>query len=178
MFNFFYRKQEGRCLSNFWECNIQIKDDEVREYESGECCFHGEKFIRVGKECKDEQRKKELIDYGKTFLKGNGIVNGNVVKKRGRALMLTSDELETWYYESIDVQTEICKYKYDHYEEVRNELIKSKGKILIHPAMRCNEEKVKRKLWEGKGIVVDGKIKVIGMNLLGKLWMNVRDEYI
>jgi 5'-3' exonuclease len=38
-----------------------------------------------------------------------------------------------------------------NYEEVRNDLCKSKGMILIHPAMRCSEEKVKSILWEGKG---------------------------
>lgn len=42
--------------------------------------------------------------------------------------------------------------------------------------MRCSEEKVKSRLWEGKGIVVDGKIEVIGMNMLGKLWMKLREE--
>jgi hypothetical protein len=40
--------------------------------------------------------------------------------------------------------------------------------------MRCNEEKVKEKLWEGRGIIVDGKIEIIGMNMLGKLWMELR----
>lgn len=80
------------------------------------------------------------------------------------------------YNESISVQTEICRYKFDNYEDVGNDLCKSKGMILIHPAMRCSEEKVKSRLWEGKGIVVDGKIEVIGMNMLEKLWMKLREE--
>jgi hypothetical protein len=30
-------------------------------------------------------------------------------------------------------------------------------------------------LWEGKGVVCDGKIEVIGGNMLGKLWMELRN---
>jgi predicted NAD-dependent protein-ADP-ribosyltransferase YbiA (DUF1768 family) len=175
--NFFFKKEEGRCLSNFWECMIRIDDEyNVREYDSGECCFHGEKFFRISKYSKDENRKKELLEYSKKFLSGNCQTNGNIVKKMGRQFILNNEELELWYKESVNVQIEICKYKFNNYLEVRNELIASKGKILIHPAMRCSEEKVKDKLWEGKGIIVDGKIEVLGMNMLGKLWMKLRDE--
>jgi len=175
--NFFFKKEEGRCLSNFWESIIRIDDDtSIREYDSGECCFHGEKFFRISKYCNDVIRKKELLDYSKKFLRGKCQTNGNIVKKMGRLFILNKEELEIWHKESINVQTEICKYKFNNYLEVRNELIASKGKILIHPAMRCSEEKVKHRLWEGKGIVMDGKIEVLGMNMLGKLWMKLRNE--
>ena len=174
--NFFYKKEEFKSLSNFWECIIVIKDSEnKREYDSGESCFHGEKFIRVGKLCKDENRKKELLEYGCKFLKGVCEKDGVIVKKMGRKFILNKDELNLWHTSSIDVQKEICKYKYDNYEEVRDDLIKSKGKILIHPAMRCSEEKLKSRLWEGKGVIVDGKIEVIGKNMLGDIWMRIRD---
>jgi hypothetical protein len=62
----------------------------------------------------------------------------------GRKFILNKDELDLWDKLSIDVQNEICKYKYENYEQVRDDLIKSKGKILIHPAMRCSEEKLKK----------------------------------
>lgn len=175
--NFFFKKKEGQCLSNFWNCIVKIQDEEVREYDSGECCFHGEKFIRIGKHS-NGNRKKELLDYGKKFLKGKCDLNGNVVKKMGKQLVLTKEELKFWDSECINVQTEICNYKYDHYEEVRTELCKTKDKILIHPAMRVKEEKVKDLLWHGKGIVVKGKIKVLGKNMLGELWMKVRTKCI
>jgi predicted NAD-dependent protein-ADP-ribosyltransferase YbiA (DUF1768 family) len=175
--NFFFKKEEFRSLSNFWECIIVIEDgDKIREYDSGESCFHGEKFIRVGKLCEDENRKKDLLEYGSRFLRGVCEKNGVLVKKMGRKFILDKNELNLWYMLSIDVQNEICKYKYDNYVEVRNDLLKSKCKLLIHPAMRCSEEKVKGRLWEGKGIVVDGKIHVIGKNMLGNLWMNIRNK--
>ena len=175
--NFFFKKEECRSLSNFWECIVVIQDgDEKREYDNGESCFHGEKFIRVGKLCEDENRKQQLLEYGSKFLRGNCDTNGAVVKKMGRKFILDKNELDLWCILSINVQKEICKYKYDNYVEVRDDLLKSKGKLLIHPAMRCSEEKVKTRLWEGKGIVVDGKIEVIGKNMLGNLWMELRDN--
>jgi hypothetical protein len=94
----------------------------------------------------------------------------------GRKFILNKEELDLWYNLSIDLQIEISRYKYENYEEVKEELVKSQGKVLIHPAMRCCEEKVKSRLWEGKAIVVDGKVKVkvIGGNMLGNLWMYLR----
>jgi hypothetical protein len=174
--NFFFKKEEGKSLSNFWKCNIVIIDDSnMREYNSGESCFHGEKFIRISKLCRNENRKRELLEYSKLFLKEVCGEDGNIVKKMGRNFILNNDELELWRELSINTQLEICKYKFENYDEVINDLCKSKGKILIHPAMRCSEEKVKNKLWEGKAILVDSKIEVIGKNMLGNLWMQLRD---
>ena len=83
--NFFYKKEEYRSLSNFYETDIVIMDgDERREYESGEHCFHGEKYTRLGVMCTNENRKNVLLEYGKKFLKGVCIYNkGSEVKKLG-----------------------------------------------------------------------------------------------
>ena len=145
--NFFFKKEEGKCLSNFWKGRILIShENEEREYDCGESCFHGEKFTRVGRLCKDETRKNQLIEYGKMFLNDICKKDGNLVKKMGRALILTNSELELWNGLSISVQEEICKYKFDNYEVVRDELQKSKGKILVHPALRCGEDKLRHRL--------------------------------
>ena len=174
--NFFFKKEEGKCLSNFWKGRINIShENEEREYDSGESCFHGEKFIRIGKLCKDETRKNQLIEYGMGFLNDVCKKDGNLVKKMGRWFILTSNELELWNTLSVCVQEEICKYKFEKYLAVRDVLQKSKGKILVHPALRCSEDKLQYRLWEGKGIVIDGKIKIIGKNLLGNMWMKLRD---
>lgn len=169
--NFFFKKEEGRCLSNFWQCDIIVDN---REYSSGECCFHGEKFYRLGM-TSEGKRKEELLKYSKKFLKGVCNEKGETVKKQGRGLILTPEELELWKEISIEVQKEICRYKYENYEEVRSFLCES-NKILIHPALRSSEEKLKKKIWEGKGVVVDGELMVIGKNMLGNLWMEVRLE--
>jgi predicted NAD-dependent protein-ADP-ribosyltransferase YbiA (DUF1768 family) len=175
--NFFFKKEEAMCLSNFWKSNIIIShENEEREYDSGESCFHGEKFTRLGMLCTDETRKQQLLEYGNRLLIDVCTKDGNVVKKMRRALILTSKELELWNGLSISVQEEICKYKFENYRGVRDELQKSKGKILVHPALRCGLDKLHYRLWEGKGIVVDGKIKIIGKNMLGNLWMKLREH--
>ena len=114
---------------------------EDREYDSGESCFHGEKFVRLGKMCEDENRKRVLLEYGSRFLRGVCEKNGAVVKKMGRKLILDKDELELWNRLSIEVQTEICKYKYENYEEVREDLVKSKGKILHRPKRKMRQKR-------------------------------------
>jgi len=102
---------------------------------------------------------------------------GAVAKKMGgkKGLLLNNIELQLWISISIDVQRKICLWKFNNYEEVREDLLKSVNKILIHPAMRCSEEKIKTtRIWEGKGVVIDGKIVVLGKNLLGNIWMEYR----
>jgi len=177
--HFYSGKKEYRSLSNFWEREISIIDDDsVRIYESGEHCFHGEKYTRLGQLCYNDVRKMELMEYGKTFLKPSLYKTGAAPKKAGgkKGLLLSHAELEVWCRVSIDVQSEICKWKFDNYEEVRADLMKSGDKILIHPALRCKEELVKHRLWEGKMVSRDGSAVVIGENRLGKLWMDLRSQ--
>jgi predicted NAD-dependent protein-ADP-ribosyltransferase YbiA (DUF1768 family) len=176
--NFFSGKKEYRSLSNFWEGDIIIAaGDKQRIYESGEHCFHGEKYIRLGELCEEENRKNVLLGYGNTFLKPSPYKTGAIVKKMGgkKGLLLNSVELKLWANIGIEVQNKICRWKFDNYEVVRQDLLKSGNKILIHPAMRCSREKLENStLWEGRGVVVDGKIVVLGKNLLGNIWMDVR----
>jgi predicted NAD-dependent protein-ADP-ribosyltransferase YbiA (DUF1768 family) len=179
--NFFYKKESYRSLSNFYETEVIIKDKNIkREYESGEHCFHGEKYTRLGNLCENETRKNMLLEYGKKFITPCIYKKGSDVKKLGgiKGLLLNNDEVELWNNISIDVQNEICIYKWKNVEEVRNDLVKSMGKILVHPAMRCSEEKLKKKYWEGKGVVVDDKIVILGKNRLGNIWMKIRDEVL
>jgi predicted NAD-dependent protein-ADP-ribosyltransferase YbiA (DUF1768 family) len=173
--NFFSGKKEYRSLSNFWENDVVITDQRI--YESGEHCFHGEKYIRIGLLSESEDRKAQLLQYGKTFLKPSQYKGGAAAKKMGgkRGLLLNSTELKLWEAVSEDVQYNICKWKQENYEEVRGDLLKSGNKILIHPAMRCSQKKLENsRIWEGKGIVIDGKIVVLGKNKLGNIWMQFR----
>jgi len=54
-------------------------------------------------------------------------------------------ELNLWSTISKEVQYNICKWKFNHYAEVRQDLMKSGNKILIHPALRCSNEKIEIK---------------------------------
>ena len=173
---FFSGKKEFRSLSNFWEKDVIINNN---EYETGEHCFHGEKYIRLGRLSEDKKRKKELVFYGLKFIKPSKYKTCNEAKQMGgkKGLLLTPEELNIWDKISIEVQIEICAYKFNTYEEVREDLIKSGNKILIHPALRTSEENVKKRIWEGKAIIKDRQIQILGKNRLGNIWMDVRDIY-
>jgi predicted NAD-dependent protein-ADP-ribosyltransferase YbiA (DUF1768 family) len=174
--NFFSGKKAFRSLSNFWEQEVMV---DGRLYESGEHCFHGEKYIRLSESC-SEERKKQLWDYGQTFLKPSPYKTGALVKRAGgkKGLGLTPEELTLWFELSMEVQRSICLWKKDNYEEVREDLRKSGAHLLVHPAMRCSPEKLKDRIWEGKGTVVDGQLVVLGQNRLGNLWMELRHNVI
>ena len=170
--NFFSGKKDFRSLSNFWENEVVV---DGRTYESGEHCFHGEKYIRLSEHC-HEDRKNLLWEYGQTFLKPSPYKTCSVAKRMGgkKGLALNPDELDRWLEISMDVQRSICIWKRDNYEEVREDLRKSGTNHLVHPALRCSPEKLKDRIWEGKGAVVDGQIVVLGQNRLGNLWMELR----
>jgi predicted NAD-dependent protein-ADP-ribosyltransferase YbiA (DUF1768 family) len=172
---FFSSKKEFRSLSNFWEKEIVIQDERI--YESGEHCFHGEKYIRLGIICEKEDRKKVLLEYGLTFCKPSPYKTGSMAKKMGgkKGLLLTSEELFKWDTLRLSVQEEICLYKLETDETVRQDLIKSRNKTLIHPALRCSEEKVEKKcFWEGRAVLKEGKLVILGKNMLGNIWMSLR----
>jgi predicted NAD-dependent protein-ADP-ribosyltransferase YbiA (DUF1768 family) len=174
---FFDRKVEYRSLSNFWECDVVIEGPPHRHYKSGEHAFHGEKYTRLGLQSTDDKRRQQLLEYGRQFQHPSPFTTGAEVKKRGgkRGLMLTLEEVNDWSVLSIEVQREICRFKMWHYAEVRDDLLRSQGKILIHPAMRCGEDKLKTRMWEGRGVVENGVVKVLGGNMLGLLWMEARE---
>jgi len=172
---FFSSKKEYRSLSNFWENEIVIQDERI--YESGEHCFHGEKYIRLGKQCEKEDRKKILLDYGLTFCKTSSYKTGAMAKKMGgkKGLLLSSEELLKWDTLRLGVQEDICRYKLKTDEIVRQDLIKSGNKTLIHPALRCSEEKVEKTcFWEGRAVIKEGNLVILGKNMLGNIWMSLK----
>lgn len=172
---FFSSKKEYRSLSNFWEDEIVIQEERI--YESGEHCFHGEKYIRLGLLCEKEDRKKVLLEYGLTFCKPSSYKTGAMAKKMGgkKGLLLLTEELLIWDTLRLGVQEEICRYKLKTDEIVRQDLKKSGNKTLIHPALRCSEDKVEKTcFWEGRAVVKEGKPVILGKNMLGNVWMSLR----
>jgi predicted NAD-dependent protein-ADP-ribosyltransferase YbiA (DUF1768 family) len=193
---FFDKKKEYRSLSNFWEQPTHIKSEEgTREegntlvYSCGEAAFHGEKYRRLSLVLNpgiEESRRLELLEYSKKFTQEGefGLLKGNELKSRGgkgkKGLNLSPLELQLWHPMSVEVQLEISKYKLDTYVEVQDDLRKSGTKVLVHPAARVSDEKVKERFWEGRAFVSDegtreeGTVTIIGQNMLGKIWMDLR----
>jgi len=171
--NFFGKKNDYKSLSNFSELEAFI---DGFEYDSGEHCIQGEKYRFLGNVCEDVKRKELLLSYSEKFRKGSEFGFGAAVKRMGgkHGIKLTDAETALWQTACVDIQRKICEYKFDNYEIVRDDLFKSRGKLLVHPAMRCSDEKVLGKIWCGRAKVVDGKVVVIGQNILGVLWMELR----
>lgn len=136
------------------------------------------KYTRIGERAEDLARRRVLLEYGRTFLRPSQHKTGAVAKRMGgkRGLELSSVELHTWGALSLVVQFDICEWKSSRYETVRDDLLRSAGKILIHPALRCSEAKLASRIWEGRAVVRDGRIVVLGRNTLGRMWMQIRDD--
>jgi len=91
-----------------------------------------------------------------------------------KGLKLTADEIEKWNNISVDVQKEICKYKIENYDVVKDDLTKSGDKKLVHSASRFN--KIENCFWDGRASLNEAKdeINIEGINMLGNLWMELR----
>jgi predicted NAD-dependent protein-ADP-ribosyltransferase YbiA (DUF1768 family) len=176
---FVFKKAEFQSLSNFWPCLVTILDGEyVYQYSSGEHAFHGEKYRRLAKHSNDATRTVELLDYSKQFLRCNdgGMSALDAKRKGGKGgLRLTETELKLWDKLSLDVQREISMWKVNNIPQVRQDLLNTGNRILVHSAMRTSEKEMAKKYWEGKAIVNEhGEIVVLGGNWLGKIWMETR----
>ena len=127
----------------------------------------------------DTARKRQLGEYAEKFeFRGEfGHLAPNEIKKKGgkRGLRMTPEEIKIWNVKRLEVQKQICKYKLENDEKVR-ECLKATGqKILIHPAMRGRESNLHKCYWEGSAVKNErGEIEVKGRNMLGKIWMEMR----
>lgn len=164
----FYSKSKiGKCLSNFFECEIKIYD---KEYISGEHAFHGMKYFIIANNtnCPNcHKRKQELLDYSKKFESSNTEFTPNDAKKEGgkKGLFLTENEQKIWNEKSYDIQKLISNYKIQKFPEIKQFLKDNKNKYILHQDNRATEKTI----WGGK---ILGN-KLIGDNKLGILWMEL-----
>ena len=107
---------------------------------------------KIGKLCEDIDRMNQLLEYSKLFLKDGKFPTALKAKSAGgkKGLELKKNELDLWSKICLDVQCNICNYKFDNYEEVRTDLKKSIGSLLIHSASRCSEKQYEKQFWAGK----------------------------
>lgn len=173
---FFFRKKQFQSLSNFSPHSVTI--DNSRKYLTGEHAFHGEKYFLLGQKCQDSQRKNKLLSHSKKFVEPSSYDTAAKAKRAGgkSGLALSGEELLLWDTLNEEVQRKISKWKVEKYPKVRKDLLDTKNKILIHPAMRCSLEKLKDRKWEGRMITENGKNKIAGGNKLGQIWMEIRSS--
>lgn len=180
MFTFHSRKRVGNELSNFHNSEVIV---DSRTYNSGEAAFHGMKYISISQELVNNgmggKRSNVLFAYGLKFEVGNefGNLTGYDLKRMGgkKGLALSGSEQLIWVNKRVAIQIAICQYKLDNYEHIRDVLKSTGDNTLIHPAMRCSDTRVVSRFWEGRGKQEGGKIIVLGTNMLGKIWMVLRN---
>ena len=178
---FYARKQKFQSLSNFSPHPIEIIDNqETRKYQTGEHCFHGEKYILVSQHISNLERKEKLLTYGKKFQELSDYDSPILTKRAGgkKGLALTTQELKIWDSLNVEVQRKICLYKLENYPDIKGELRSTQDKVLIHPALRVSKDKVKHRKWEGRLVEEDGNKKIIGGNVLGSIWMELRSQLV
>ena len=164
--NFFSRKKELLSLSNFWLSDIKINYmNSYIIYPSGEHCFHGEKFRILGTIDNDPK----LISYSKQFRSPTNLTPRQAKIKGGKnGFQLNQKQLSCWNNNiAIVVQNKICNYKFNNYQQVRNDLLDSNDKILIHSARTLGP-------WNGRATYNNNELTVLGENKLGEIWMNIR----
>jgi len=184
---YFLGKTKGdiKLLSNFAKCEINI--DNVM-YPSGEHAYHGEKYRQLGLVSTDPKRQDELLKYSEKFTSTGDykdLFEGKVKAKGGKSgLRLEEAELKTWDEIYVETQKKICRWKYDMCPDVKKTLIDTGNKLLVHLASRKNAIQVSKSTKPNNGlanaegicIVENGNVKVLGPNMLGKIWMEIRDN--
>jgi predicted NAD-dependent protein-ADP-ribosyltransferase YbiA (DUF1768 family) len=139
---FYSKSKTGKCLSNFYECDIKIYN---KEYISGEHAFHGMKYFIIANNIDCPKRKKELLDYCKKFESNNTeFKTPNDAKIAGgkRGLFLMENEKKIWNEKSYDIQKEISNYKIQKYPEIRQFLKDNKNKYILHQDNRATEKTI------------------------------------
>jgi len=183
---YFDSKAKGdiKVLSNFQKCEIKVDDI---SYPSGEHAYHGEKYRQIGLRTENEERKKKLLEYAKKFTSTGefeDLFDGKIKSKGGKkGLALDAEESKLWSSIGLESQGKISKWKLNHCENVKEVLMGTGSKLLVHRKGRTNAitfskdpAKYNKTIWEGLCVVEDGKVKVYGKNLLGKVWMDIRNE--
>lgn len=179
IFNFNGRSKEGCVLSNFHTGVVVI---DGKSYPSGEASFQSSKYFEASKRAVDTKRKADLLEYSEKFEVGgafSGMTSVEIKRKGGKkeGLPLAAADLQTWGQTGIHVQKKICRYKFDNDVKVAQCLKNHLTDVLVHPS-RVSDEKIVGRTWEGRGKIVDGNVVVLGGNVLGKLWMEIREELV
>lgn len=170
--SFMASKKSFNSLSNFYTCDVVIEN---RLYESGEHCFHGEKFYRIGTKFEN----KEMIEYSNSFVKPSPYLTSLDAKRAGgkKGYKLSDDEIKYWDSINTSIQYEICLYKVNKYEEVLSDLTETHNKVIVHSISRCSDNMLAKQKWAGR-VLHTAKFEILGQNILGKLWMQIRKEFL
>jgi len=169
---FCFRKTYLQSLSNFSPHKVEL--DGIM-YPTGEHAFQASKFLKVAQHTSDPSRKQLLIDFASKFT-SNSLSSFHAKNLGKSGLSLSTDELSIWMACAIVVQNNICQYKFLNFPSVRLDLLSSKDKTLVHSASRCDDYMASKRIWEGKPVIQNNQLVILGQNILGDIWMSYRNS--
>jgi predicted NAD-dependent protein-ADP-ribosyltransferase YbiA (DUF1768 family) len=189
----FYSKsadEYSRTLSNFFVSPVCIdytalsgKGGCICTYPTGEHAFHGGKFKLLGLQLVEtDPRQEVLLSYSLLF-EGESVTTCALptpkeAKRAGghAGLQLTLEELARWEQCSMKLQEQICREKLKD-AVTRKFLEGTRDRYLVHYEAGVN--------WPCYGATIltpedspfgDGRSWMKGDNLLGEVWMKLREE--
>eukprot|EP01032_Pedospumella_encystans_P020765 gene20765-23584_t len=156
---------------------------DIVTYPSGEHAFHGGKFKIISAQSEaNHVRQAELLEYSRLF-EGNTLKDCHFkspadAKKAGgkSGIRLTENELRNWDAQSMLLQEQICRGKLKDPATLQF-LLSTEDRYLVHFERATG--------WSRYGAVVltaenspyhDGLRWMKGDNLLGEMWMKLREE--
>lgn len=181
----FYSKSadpRARLLSNFIGGPVTISYgllaiDSANQvtYATGEHAFQAAKFVVVANKS-PRSRHRELTQYADMFEISKGEFPTALDAKRGgKAFRLTSEELELWHQHTLEVQKQICQSKLEQSADLREFLVSSNEKYLLHFERSSGwSEYGGTFLSKDASPFRDGRCWLKGNNKLGCLWMDIR----
>ena len=155
---------KARYLSNFIGNSITIPfgTGETLTFPTAEHAFQASKFYINGH-----------YDYARTFTNTN--MTAIEAKKAGKALKLSPHELQIWSNVVKQAQIFICWEKIKTTPGLCEYLISTKGKYLLHLEALGRWSEYGGVFLE-KSPFNDNKLWLKGNNLLGNIWMEIRDN--
>lgn len=174
------KHKDMRILSNF-DTGASIEID-GRTYPSGEHAFQGSKFFVAAEVTEDPIRKERLLQHAVKFegdsLYESRIKSAHEAQKSGKknVLPLSDHEIQHWNSEMQKIQYTICREKVRKSPDLVVLLLFTDTKYLVH------QERLTGWPRHGGGFLKsenspfnDGKRWLKGDNILGKIWMEIRD---
>lgn len=163
---FYSKSKEGKCLSNFADLVVPFYGT---TYKTGEHAFHSIKFTAIAKLAgtSESDRQKLLRQAALVQSADTPLAAKRLGGKGETGLELTEKQQAYWNSISESVQIQISMFKAKNHPIVAQTLELSGNRLLLHQENRANQHT----RWGAR--IKDGTI--IGQNLLGKVWMRVRD---
>lgn len=191
----FYSKSsnaKARLLSNFSTHTVCIDFSSLvgqsvgtATYPSGEHAFHGGKFVIISSQSGvSSSRRAELLAHSRLFegvtLKDSRFTSAAAAKEAGgrSGIRLTATEMQNWDVQSMLLQEQICREKLKDLE-IQQFLQSTCERYLVHFE--------RSRGWPRYGAMVhpaesspcnDGMQWMKGDNLLGEMWMTIREELL